>query len=188
MGKIKKKLNCIKQLFCHYIPNTIINKIPFYLIRNIYYRIVMGIKMGKNVGLHMNIFIEGTYRGVERLEIGENTSIGRNTYLDCRGKINIGKNVSISPNVKIITGSHEVNSKKFKYIKKEVKINDYVWIGTGAIILPGVILGKGAVIAAGSIVTKNVEEYDVVGGNPIKILKKRNKSLDYNTTYLEWFD
>lgn len=184
----KRKLLIIKQLFCHYIPNIFINKIPFYVLRNMYYKKIMGIKIDNDVSIHLKVFIEGTYKGINRLKIGENTSIGRETYLDARGELIIGKNVSISPNVKIITATHELDSKFFKYIKKKIIINDYVWIGTGAIILPGVKIGKGAVIGAGSVVRKDIDEYDIVIGNPAKVIKKRNKDLEYSTAYLEWFD
>ena len=52
-----------------------------------------------------------------------------------------------------------------------IVIEDDVWIGTGSIILPGVKIGKGAVVAAGSVVTKDVEAFTVVAGNPAKFLK-----------------
>ncbi|MNP73102.1 Maltose O-acetyltransferase [compost metagenome] len=57
-------------------------------------------------------------------------------------------------------------------IKKKVVINDGVFIGVGAIILPGVTIGKGALIGAGAVVTKDVPEYTIVGGNPAKVIKK----------------
>jgi virginiamycin A acetyltransferase len=56
---------------------------------------------------------------------------------------------------------------------KPVIINNNVWIGRNAIIMPGIVVGKGSVIAAGAVVTKNVEPYSIVGGVPAKLLKKR---------------
>lgn len=186
--KKNKILILFKQIFCHYLPNTIVTAIPFYALRNFYYKNIMGIKIGENSSIHMNVFIEGTYPKSERLIIGDNVSIGRKTYLDARGGLIIGDNVSISPDVKIITASHEANSSKFEYIKKITIIEEYVWIGTGAIILPGVKIEKGAVIAAGSVVTKDIKKYDIVGGNPAKVIKKRYQKLEYKPIYLEWFD
>lgn len=58
-------------------------------------------------------------------------------------------------------------------------IDDYVWIGVGAIVLQGVKIGKGAVIAAGSVVTKDIEPYSIVAGVPAKVIGKRNPDLDY---------
>lgn len=177
-----------KQLFCHYIPNFIINNIPFYVLRNLYYKNIMGIEIDKKSSIHMKVFIEGTYRGIKRLKIGKNVSIGRRTYLDSRGGLEIGDNVSISPEVKIITASHKVDCKDFTYLKMKVIIEEYVWIGTGAIILPGITLEKGSVIAAGSVVTKDVKAFTVIGGNPAKFIKNREKILQYEPIYLEWFD
>ncbi len=56
----------------------------------------------------------------------------------------------------INTADHDIDSEYFEYNERPIYINDYVWIGTRAIILPGVTIGKGSVIAAGSVVTKDV--------------------------------
>jgi acetyltransferase-like isoleucine patch superfamily enzyme len=57
--------------------------------------------------------------------------------------------------------------------KGDIAIGNDVWIGSNVIILPGVTIGDGAVIGAGSIVTKNVEPYAIVVGNPTRMIKKR---------------
>lgn len=139
----------------------------------------------------MDVKIEGISLKKEnkkRLKIGKNTSIGKYSRLDIRGGIKIGNNVSISPNVIILTGTHDMQTNDFKYYSLETIIEDYVWIGTGAIILPGVKIKKGAVIGAGSVVTKDVEPYHFVAGNPAKFKKLRNKNLDYNCMYFKWFE
>ena len=61
-----------------------------------------------------------------------------------------------------------------KRINKDVIIKDFVWLGHGVTILPGITIGEGAVVAAGSVVVKDVSDYMVVGGNPAKVLKSRN--------------
>ena len=60
---------------------------------------------------------------------------------------------------------------------KPVYIDDDVWIGRRVLIMPGVHIGTGAIIAAGSVVTKNVEPYSIVGGNPAKHIKYRRENL-----------
>ena len=57
-------------------------------------------------------------------------------------------------------------------------IGDDVWIGSRVIILPGVTIGKGAIVGAGVVVTKDVPEYAIVGGNPAKVIKFRRKQPD----------
>ena len=56
----------------------------------------------------------------------------------------------------------------------KIIIEDDVWIGRNAIVMPGIKIGKGSIIGAGSVVTRNVESFSVVGGVPAKLIKKRN--------------
>ena len=102
-------------------------------------------------------------------------------------KLYIGSYCSIAPNVRFLLGGehqlYSVSTYPFKVLcfgesreagsKGDIVVKDDVWIGDGAIICSGVTIGQGAVIAAGSVVTKNVEPYSIVGGNPAKILKWR---------------
>jgi len=111
-------------------------------------------------------------------------SVGRRTYLDGRGGLKIGNSVSISPDVQIFTAQHDMNDLDFKSVYNPVIINDYAWIGTRAMLLPGVHIGKGAVVAAGAVVTKDVPEYTVVGGVPARPIKERSRDLRYRC---EWF-
>ena len=165
-----------------FIINHIISHIPFYFIRNYFYKI-SGIKIGKNSSIKLNTYIS---RG--KITIGQNTSIGRNSFLDGRGELNIGNNVSISPDVQLITASHDINTHDFRYITKPIIIEDFVWIGTRAIILPGVTIKKGSVVSAGSIVTKSIGEFSVVAGIPAKKIGSRRSSLNYSINWMPPFN
>ena len=66
-------------------------------------------------------------------------------------------------------------------------IDDYVWIGTRAMIMPGVRVGKGAMVMPGAIVTKNIDAYSIVAGIPAKVIGKRNNNLEYNLTWRSMF-
>ena len=93
------------------------------------------------------------------------------------GYVTIGSHVMIGPRVQIYTASHALDAERRiagDETAKPVAIDDKVWIGGGAIILPGVHIAEGAVIGAGAVVTKNVGAYDRVVGNPARsILEKR---------------
>lgn len=167
----------------HYLPNYVIAFVPLYFIRHGYYRIVCRIKIGKSASVHMRTYIMG-----RRIRIGRNSVINHSCMLDGRDFLYIGENVSISPYVHIITASHSVNSPSFDYIAKQVEIEDYVWIGSRATILPGVKVGKGAVVAVGAVVTKNVEPYTIVAGVPAQKIGDRTKNLHYNTAWAPFFD
>ena len=108
-----------------------------------------------------------------RLSMGEQSSFADGAWAYCLDEITIGNRVCIGEDVRLLTGSHSLTSPSFDLITKPITIKDNVWVATGAIVLPGVTIGEGAVVAAGSVVTKDVEPWTVVGGNPAKFIKKR---------------
>jgi maltose O-acetyltransferase len=80
----------------------------------------------------------------------------------------------------IYNSEHNIHSEDFEAIEEPVEIGDYVFIGPRVIILPGVKIGKGAIVAAGAIVTKDVDEYAIVGGVPAEIIgERKQKDLHY---------
>lgn len=88
--------------------------------------------------------------------------------------VRIGNNVFFGPAVQIYTVNHPLDAKARNSLIEQalpVTIEDDVWIGGGAILLPGVTVGKGSVIAAGSVVTKDVPAGVVAGGNPCRVIK-----------------
>jgi len=87
--------------------------------------------------------------------------------------LSIGNDVSISPDVTILTAQHRTDDPLFGLVSAPVVIDDYVWIGTRAMILPGVHIGKGAVVAAGAVVTKDVAPMEIVGGVPARPIGQR---------------
>lgn len=124
----------------------------------------------------------------KHIEIGNNVIININcTFVDCN-KIRIGNNVLIASNVQIYTATHSVNQADrlvenwdvhsgvpyFRTYALPVTIEDNVWIGGGAIILPGVTIGKNSVIGAGSVVTKSIPANVVAVGNPCRVIREIN--------------
>ena len=127
-----------------------------------------------------------------KIEIGKNCYIGEGTRIRSANSIKIGNEVIISDDVNIYdTDAHSLNyvlrHKEFVEVvilnnlikdakdvdiqSAPVVIEDHVWIGFNLAILKGVTMGKGAIIGAGSVVTKDVEPFTVVAGNPAKIIK-----------------
>jgi maltose O-acetyltransferase len=115
------------------------------------------------------------------VRFGRNVIVNRGCCLDIRGPLTIGDNVSISPEVTILTATHGLNDPSFRVRHQPVTIEDHVWIGTRAVILPGVKLGRGCVVAAGAVVTRSVAELEVVGGIPARHLGVRDAAA---TTYV----
>ena len=159
-----------------FIWRLIVSFFPSYFFRNFCFKFFLKNSIGKRSSIHRGLEIFCDYGIV----IGHDTTINKYVNLDGRGGLIIGNCVSVSPYVKILSASHQVNSSNFQYIIKPVLIEDYVWIGTDALILPGVVLGKGSVVAAGSVVTKSVDPFTIVGGNPAVKISNRQRDLSYS--------
>lgn len=107
------------------------------------------------------------------VEVGNFVAIDDEVNLYSAAKIKIGTKVAISREAFICTASHDVLRPERPLVLDPITICDGVWIGARATILPGVTIGEGAIVAANAVVTKDVEPWTVVGGNPAKIIKKR---------------
>lgn len=133
------------------------------------------ILFAKNVALFGKSIIVADENPDAILEIGEGTKINYNFYLNYTGGCSIGANCAIASNVSITSSSlYYKNSAVFSQAENEnrrVVIKDNCWIGTGAIILPGVTIVSGTIIAAGAVVNKSIDVSGVYGGVPAKKIK-----------------
>lgn len=161
----------------------IIGFFPSHIVRRFFYRLA-GVKIGNRSAIHT-----GTkFYNPENIVIGDGTIIGEGAVLDGRDKLVIGNNVDIATDVMIYNAQHDIESPNFSAESSPVAIDDYVFIGPRAIILPGVKIGKGAVVAAGAVVTKDVNELEIVGGIPAKVIGERKlKDLHYKLGRAAWF-
>lgn len=119
-------------------------------------------------------------------DFGKNISIGRDVFINSgchfqdQGGITIGDGSLIGHNVVLATINHALRpSQKRKNLHAPISIGSNVWIGSNAVILPGVTIGEWAVVAAGAVVTKDVPPYTVVGGIPAKVIKKVEESEEF---------
>lgn len=106
-----------------------------------------------------------------RVNIGKNVFINNNLICMARGSITIDDDVMIGPGVSLLTANHDFDDHRV-LLCSPIHIHKNAWIGARAVILPGVTIGENAVVAGGAVVTKDVEANTVVGGNPVKVLKK----------------
>ncbi|MDL2323282.1 acyltransferase, partial [Bacteroidales bacterium OttesenSCG-928-A17] len=128
---------------------------------------------GKNVNIERKAYF-GSGLG---LEIGDRSGIGVNAVVP--NNIKIGMNVMMGPNCYILSKNHEFSRIDIPMIEqsysksKQTIIEDDVWIGRQVLFTPGRTVKKGSIIAAGTILSKDFEEYSIIGGNPSRLIRKR---------------
>ena len=130
----------------------------------------------KNVGGGINIYPRAQFSS--KVELGDNSDIGYAALI--QGKCIIGNNVMMGPEVMIWTMNHNSSDYTTPMMyqgneeERPVIIGNDCWIGSRAIILPGVRIGNGVIIGAGAVVAKDIPDYAVAIGNPAKVVKYRN--------------
>ncbi len=179
----KNRLKTFRTGLKFYIATAIISKFPSFTLRHWYYKKILKYRIGKDSSIHMGFFPTGL-----NINIGDNVVVNRNVYFDGRIGITVKNNVSISPEVYIVSMEHEPNDSMFKTRGGEVIIEDHVWIGVRAILLPGIHISEGAVIGAGAVVTKDVEPYAIMAGVPARKIGERSRKIEYRCKYFPWFD
>ncbi|MBP5459089.1 MAG: sugar O-acetyltransferase [Clostridia bacterium] len=141
-----------------------------------------------------NCYIELPFRanwGGAHLHFGDNVFANFNLTVVDDGHIYVGDRVLFAPNVTIATAGHPVDPElraKGLQFNKDVHIGNDVWVGAGAVILPGVTIGDNSVIGAGSIVTKDIPPNVVAVGSPCRVLREiseRDKEYFYKDEIID---
>lgn len=161
----------IDKLIDFILPNFIFIRLVNSFHRKISRSILAGLKRtGSNIQLHRNIILHNP----ERVEIGDDVSIGDRVIIMAFGGVNIGNRVMIGHDVSIITVTHNHSNHIMinEMLHSPVEIADDVWIGAKTIIMPGVTLGNGVVIGAGSIVTRSIPANAIAFGAPAEVVIK----------------
>lgn len=169
-------------LIAIFVHNLIYNLIPFFILKNAYLRFTKT-QIGQCSYIHP--WVRFTWIG--KLSIGKNSTVNFGCLLDTRRYIYIGNNVMVGHNTKIYSTGHDYNDPYFKQSGAPVAIEDNVVIFPNVLIMPNITIRRGAVVLPGSVVTKDIGEFEVVGGNPAKFIKKRSEVLNYKLDYGFWF-
>lgn len=153
--------------------------LPSHGLRLFCYRRLLGMRIGRKTSIHRGC----RFYAPRGIVIGEHTVINREVLLDGRAGLEIGQNVSISEGAMILSLEHDPNSPEFAARGGKVVIQDFVFIGTRAMIMPGITLGRGAIAAAGAVVTHDVADLQIVGGVPARPIGERSPDLSYSLDY-----
>jgi acetyltransferase-like isoleucine patch superfamily enzyme len=121
---------------------------------------------------------------LSNLKIGRECALGRCSLM-LHDRVVIGDRVVINDGARLITATHSLLDPKWSTRTAPIRIGDYAWIATDAVILPGVSIGRGAVVGAGAVVHQDVCDYAVVSGNPATNRGKlRTTGLAYSPVLL----
>lgn len=133
----------------------------------------------KRAGKKLVVLAGTRFRSLERLEVGDNVSIGYDNFLQARGGLTIGNNVTLAPGVKIWSVNHnfddpDVPMREQGHTLKPVVIEDDVFIASNAFVLPGTTLSQGCIVSAGAVVGGKVyRPYSILAGNPARVIGYR---------------
>lgn len=189
--KNKSSMTILRYLTGHVIATVVRSFFCLYPLRTIILRL-SGSRIGRNSRIQNISFINHYKKGFSNFDAGENVFVGAETMIDIAEKVIIGSNTTLAERVVILThinvgyNDHPLKA-VFPDKYEQVRIGDGVFIGTGALIMPGITIGDGSVIGAMSLVLKDVEKGVVVAGVPAKIIgsieeyKKRNETKAYTS-------
>ncbi|MEM9938476.1 MAG: acetyltransferase [Pseudomonadota bacterium] len=129
---------------------------------------------GAKIGKHVHIFPSVRVTIPWHLTVGDYAAIGDRSIIYALGLVEIGARATISQGAHICAGSHDYNDPSMKLLKTPITIGADAWICADAFVGPGRTIGDKAVVAARAVVTKDVAERTVVGGNPAVLVKERD--------------
>ena len=150
---------------------------PFGLPHLNFYRAgilrLFGATVGKNCVISSKIKIWAPWN----LVMGDRCVIGFDALLYNPGMIILGNKTTISQRAHLCSASHDFNSIHHELITAPIHVQDRAWVASDAFVGMGVTIGEGAVVGARACVYKDVEAWQVVGGNPARFIKKRKLDL-----------
>lgn len=141
---------------------------PFSALRCELLRL-FGAQVGEGVVIKPGVRVKYPWR----LEIGANTWLGEDAWIDNLEQVTIGPHACLSQGVYLCTGNHDWTDPAFGLIVKPIHVGACAWIGARAMLCPGVTVEEGGVVAAGAIAVKNVPAFEIHSGNPASFVRRR---------------
>lgn len=117
-----------------------------------------------------------TATSINKISFGNDVLISHQVFMQGVGGLTFGNKIMVGPRVSFITAGHDLLTRESN--SRGITIDDGVWIGANAVILPGVIIGKGSIVAAGAVVTRDVSPGVIVGGVPARLISTLNGSIE----------
>ncbi len=128
---------------------------------------------GANIGLRVIIKPGVKIKYTWRLQIGKNSWIGENVWIDNLENISIGDNCCLSQGSMLLCGNHNYKKSTFDLIVGEIHLENGVWIGAKSLVCPGIICGSHSILTAQSTITQNMDAWGIYSGNPAQKVRER---------------
>jgi len=141
---------------------------PFYGIKRLLLRL-FGAKIGKSVVIKPRVSIKYPWK----LAIGDYSWVGEGVWIDNLAQVTIGPHACLSQGVYLVCGNHNYQKPGFDLMVATIDLAEGVWIGAGAMVLPGVRARSHAVLTAGSVIAGELEAFGIYAGNPATRVKQR---------------
>ena len=168
---MKRFLEELLYIFCNYV----VCYIPIWGVRRCIYQL-MGMQIGKGARILMGTQIIHPWK----ISIGSYSCVNENCFLDGRGGISIGSNVTVAIYTKLITGYHNIDDDEFAYLQEKIIVENNAVIFADCTVLAGANIGKGCVIVAKSLVRRgNYIKNHVYAGNPAICVRERLSQSNY---------
>lgn len=130
---------------------------------------LFGARIGRGVVVKTGVNVKYPWH----LEVGNDTWLGEDCWIDCLTTVRIGSNCCVSQGAYLCTGNHDWSDPAFGLMIAPVTMGDGSWAGARSVLLPGSVLGEGAVAGAGAVVGGTVPPYEIHAGNPAVFVRKR---------------
>ncbi|HEY4205312.1 MAG TPA: WcaF family extracellular polysaccharide biosynthesis acetyltransferase [Puia sp.] len=155
-----------------YFVNIIFFKNPFNIFSATKVALLkaFGARVGKGVVIKPAVNIKFPWK----LQLGENTWIGEEVWIDNLSDVVIGRNVTLSQGCLILTGGHDATRTSFDFLSQPIKIEDGVWIGARAVVGGGATCATHSILGINSVTEKDLEPYTIYKGNPAVPVITRN--------------
>lgn len=128
---------------------------------------------GARIGTQVHIYNSAHIYLPWNLEVGDWSAIGEHALIYNLGAVRIGSKVTVSQRAHLCAGTHDHTDPLMPLLKLPIVIEDQAWVCADAFIGPGVTVGEGAVVGARAVVIKDVQPWQIVAGNPARLIKTR---------------
>lgn len=128
---------------------------------------------GAHVGMDAHVYPSARIYLPWKLTLGNESSIGEWALIYNLGHITVGDKSTVSHRAHLCAGTHDYTNPSLPLLRQPIKIESQAWICADAFVGPGIRIGEGAVVAAASVVVRDVPSWQVVAGNPARVIKQR---------------